>query len=39
MLNWKFLLASLVIGLGFSFVTQPDTTLQLFDQAARYFGA
>jgi hypothetical protein len=39
MLNWKFLLLSLVIGLGFSFVTQPDATLRAFDQAVRYFGA
>ena len=37
--DWKLLLISLVVGLGFSFVTQPDTTLRLFDQVGRYFGA
>ena len=39
MLSWKFLLASLVIGFGFSFVAQPDATLQAFDQVARYLRA
>jgi hypothetical protein len=39
MLSWRFLLFSLVMGLGFSFAAQPDETLRLFDQALRYFGA
>ena len=39
MLNWKFLLASLAVGIGFSFATQPDATLGAFAQVARYFGA
>lgn len=39
MLNWRFLLTSLVIGFGFSFAAQPDTTLHLFAQVARYLGA
>jgi hypothetical protein len=34
---WAFILASLVIGFGFSFVAQPDATLRLFDQVGRYF--
>lgn len=34
---WAFILASLVIGFGFSFVAQPDATLRLFDQIGRYF--
>lgn len=39
MLSWRFLLFSLVMGLGFSFAAQPDETLRFFDQALRYFGA
>lgn len=35
---WAFILASLVIGFGFSFVAQPDATLRLFDQVGRYFA-
>jgi hypothetical protein len=35
MLNWKFILLSLVIGFGFSFVAQPDATMRLFDQVFR----
>jgi hypothetical protein len=35
MLNWKFILLSLVIGFGFSFVAQPDATMHLFDQIVR----
>lgn len=35
MLNWKFVLLSLVIGFGFSFVAQPDATMRLFDQVFR----
>lgn len=38
MLNWKFLLFSLVVGLGFSFVTQPNETQRFFDQILRLFG-
>lgn len=38
MLNWKFLLFSLVVGLGFSFATQPDETQRFFDQMLRLFG-
>jgi hypothetical protein len=39
MLSWKFLLFSLVVGLGFSFVTQPNETQRLLDQTLRLFGA
>lgn len=39
MLSWQFLLLSLILGLGFSFVAQPDATLQMFDQVARYLRA
>ena len=39
MLNWKFLLFSLVVGLGFSYATQPNETARLFDQTMRLFGA
>ena len=39
MLSWRFLLFSLVMGLGLSFAAQPDETLRLFDQGLRYFGA
>jgi len=38
MLNWKFLLFSLLVGLGFSFATQPDETRRFFDQMLRLFG-
>jgi len=39
MLSWKFLLFSLVMGLGLSFAAQPDETISLFDQALRAIGA
>lgn len=39
MLSWRFLLFSLVMGVGFSFAAQPDETLRLFDQLLRNFGA
>ncbi|HEY5710724.1 MAG TPA: hypothetical protein VIT38_02415 [Allosphingosinicella sp.] len=39
MMNWKFLLISLVVGLAFSLATLPDATLHLFVQVARYFTA
>jgi len=39
MLSWKFLLFSLVMGLGLSFAAQPDETIGLFDQALRAVGA
>jgi hypothetical protein len=39
MLSWKFILLSMLVGLGFSFVSQPDATMRLFDQIGRYFGA
>jgi hypothetical protein len=39
MLNWKFLLFSLIVGLGFSYVTQPNETQAFFDQIMRLFGA
>jgi len=39
MLSWKFILFSLVVGLGFSFATQPNETQRLFDQTLRLFGA
>jgi len=38
MLNWKFLLFSLFVGLGFSFAAQPDETRRFFDQVLRLFG-
>jgi hypothetical protein len=38
MLNWKFLLFSLVVGIGFSFATQPNETQRLFDQILRLSG-
>jgi hypothetical protein len=38
MLSWKFLLFSLVVGLAFSFATQPDATTRFFDQIFRAFG-
>ncbi|MEA3030571.1 MAG: hypothetical protein QOG13_1896 [Sphingomonadales bacterium] len=39
MLSWKFVLFSLVVGLAFSFATQPNETRHLFDQTLRLFGA
>ena len=39
MLSWKFLLFSLVVGLGFSFATQPNETQRFFDQTLRLIGA
>ncbi|HMG47248.1 MAG TPA: hypothetical protein VK614_07290 [Allosphingosinicella sp.] len=39
MLNWKFLLFSLVVGFAFSFATQPNETARLFEQTLRLFGA
>jgi hypothetical protein len=38
MLNWKFLLFSLAVGLGFSFATQPNETQRLFEQILRAVG-
>jgi hypothetical protein len=38
LLNWKFLLFSLVVGLGFSFVAQPNETQRFFDQILRAAG-
>lgn len=38
MLNWKFLLFSLCVGLGFSYLSQPEPTLRFFAQIGRYFG-
>lgn len=38
MLSWPFLLFSLVAGLGFSYVSQPEATLRFFAQTARYFA-
>jgi hypothetical protein len=39
MLSWRFMALSLVIGLGFSFGTQPEATMRFFDQTLRAFGA
>ena len=39
MLGWKFLLFSLVAGLGLSFAAQPNETTRLFEQTLRLFGA
>lgn len=39
MLNWKFLLFSLVAGIGFSFATQPNETQRVFEQLLRLAGA
>lgn len=39
MLGWKFILFSLVAGLGFSFAAQPRETTHLFEQVLRLFGA
>ena len=39
MLGWKFILFSLVAGLGFSYATQPVQTTRLFEQILRLFGA
>jgi len=38
MLGWKFLLFSLVAGLGLSFAAQPRETSHLFEQILRLFG-
>jgi hypothetical protein len=38
MLSWRFIALSLVVGLGFSFGTQPDATMRFFDQTLRSFG-
>lgn len=38
MLNWKFLLLSLALGLAFSFATQPNETQRFFDQIFRAAG-
>jgi len=38
MLNWKFLLFSLVVGLGFSFAAQPGDTQRFLDQLLRLAG-
>ena len=38
MLNWKFLLFSLLVGVGFSFAAQPNETERFFDQILRLFG-
>lgn len=38
MLNWKFLLFSLVVGIGFSFATQPNETQRFLDQILRVAG-
>jgi hypothetical protein len=39
MLNWKFLLFSLVVGFAFSFATQPNETERLLEQTLRLLGA
>jgi len=38
MLDWRFLLFSLVAGIGFSFAIQPDTTTRFFSQLFRALG-
>jgi hypothetical protein len=38
MLGWKFLLFSLVAGLGLSYAAQPRETAHLFEQILRLFG-
>jgi hypothetical protein len=38
MLNWKFLLFSLIAGLGFSYVSQPEETARFFEQITRYIA-
>ena len=38
MLSWKLLIFSLVAGLGFSFVTQPNETQRFLDQMLRLAG-
>ena len=38
MLGWRFLLFSLVVGLGFSFVIQPDATNRFFTQTFHALG-
>jgi hypothetical protein len=39
MLGWKFILFSLVAGLGLSYAAQPVQTMHLFEQTWRLFGA
>lgn len=38
MLSWKFLLFSLVAGLGFSYAAQPESTIRFFEQLGPYFA-
>lgn len=38
MLNWRFLLFSLVAGIGLSFAAQPEATLRFLEQIGRYFA-
>ncbi len=38
MLGWRFLLFSLVVGIGFSFAIQPDTTGRFFSQLFHALG-
>ncbi|MEA3014893.1 MAG: hypothetical protein QOD42_3438 [Sphingomonadales bacterium] len=38
MLGWRFALLSLVVGIGFSFAIQPDTTSRFFTQLWRALG-
>ena len=39
MFGWKFILLSLVAGLGLSYAAQPNQTAHLFQQILRLFGA
>ena len=39
MFGWKFILLSLVAGLGLSYAAQPNQTVHLFEQILRLFGA
>jgi len=38
MLSWRFALFSLIVGIGFSFAVQPDTTTRFFTQLFRALG-
>jgi hypothetical protein len=38
MLNWKFLVFSLIVGLGLSFAAQPNETQRFLDQMLRLAG-
>ena len=38
MFGWKFIVVSLIAGLGFSIVTQPRETQHLFEQTLRLFN-